>query len=629
MNKKFKQFLAVLAAGVVSVGAAGALSACGGDNKTEQPAAHQHTYVEHVAVDADCENMGHEAYFSCSGCQKYFDMDKTEITRVVTTPALGHQKEVVERQDATATKDGMVEHYRCTRDGCGKEFKNQDDAQSTPHADLVIPAALIGTWEAVEVKVTKKTNNSEVVSEETVAPDEFNDEDKYASYLGNYLYRTFIQDVEVTLNGDGSATLGSNHAAGSWSRNGNAITVTGGSGTKYYTMGDGYLEVLQAPSSDGFTYWGVTRLEKVDNTEQGGETGGETETPETPIEDQETDDISSIALSDSFYADQYQAANTATEFIGDEAAMVAFYDKIAALNVDRLNWDASRPNAEKCEQVKCLLAGNPDDNGEYVELLQNRLGCATASFLISPDQKYLYSSNDSYSWVRSKEYQIENGENVIEYRLENTDFSNREVESLLRVKFTVSDNVVTFVHDYYYDADDTSVGFRTTVSYRGSVVKTSNKYQFEKFNINFTTDDPDEFAEFVESTYEQYQAAAPQLGLATPTWEDDASDEEIFKIKQKFVEQFFEIMQGSYSEGSFVIVAPEEGWLLAGDNENVAMTSFELVDGKYVMTGTRNFILKDGAIHIFEKLPMGGGSEGYPNVFGSADYVYTLENIVL
>ena len=119
MNTKFKSVVAALAAGLITVGTIGVLSACGG--KTKQ---HEHTYVEHAAVSATCETPGYEAYFSCQGCNKYFDTDKKAIARVPVIPVVEHgiaNTEFVPTQRSTTNPNVIIKsHYECGH--CGAKF---------------------------------------------------------------------------------------------------------------------------------------------------------------------------------------------------------------------------------------------------------------------------------------------------------------------------------------------------------------------------------------------------------------------------------------------------------------------------------------------------------------------------
>ena len=52
--------------------------------------AHTHSYENHPAVAATCTTAGNDQYYTCSGCDKYFDSNHNEISGIPTINALGH-----------------------------------------------------------------------------------------------------------------------------------------------------------------------------------------------------------------------------------------------------------------------------------------------------------------------------------------------------------------------------------------------------------------------------------------------------------------------------------------------------------------------------------------------------------
>ena len=198
MNTKFKRVVTALAAGVIALGTIGVLSACGG---------HQHAYVEHDAVSATCETAGHDAYFTCSGCQKYFNSAKTEINGVIEIPALGHSLKNVETVPATMTEDGYSNHAVCERDGCGKWFYyiydwNPQEPEEVYPAWMKIDAGLPGTWMVYEAT---KVNNGET---QTMTYAEYFDSSYddpkhqlFASLLGGEEGPSFLEDGRMRQTG--------------------------------------------------------------------------------------------------------------------------------------------------------------------------------------------------------------------------------------------------------------------------------------------------------------------------------------------------------------------------------------------------------------------------------------------
>lgn len=93
---------------------------------------HEHDYVEHAAVAATCDKAGNELYYTCNGCDKFFDKEKQEIAAVPTIEAKGHVYNEHPAVSATCTTDGNELYYTC--DVCKKIFdkdKNEIDLVPT------------------------------------------------------------------------------------------------------------------------------------------------------------------------------------------------------------------------------------------------------------------------------------------------------------------------------------------------------------------------------------------------------------------------------------------------------------------------------------------------------------------
>lgn len=92
---------------------------------------HEHDYVEHAAVAATCGKAGNELYYTCSGCDKFFDKDKQEIAAVPTIGAKGHVYSEHPAVKATCTTDGSELYYTC--EVCKKIFdKDKNEIDSIP-----------------------------------------------------------------------------------------------------------------------------------------------------------------------------------------------------------------------------------------------------------------------------------------------------------------------------------------------------------------------------------------------------------------------------------------------------------------------------------------------------------------
>ena len=91
-----------------------------------------HKLTKTDAKAATCTEAGNEAYWTCSGCGKYFSDENgtNEIEKdswVLKT--LGHDRTKTDAKEATRTEDGNNEYYTCSR--CGGVFKDEAGTQAT------------------------------------------------------------------------------------------------------------------------------------------------------------------------------------------------------------------------------------------------------------------------------------------------------------------------------------------------------------------------------------------------------------------------------------------------------------------------------------------------------------------
>lgn len=91
-----------------------------------------HKLTKTDAKAATCTEAGNEAYWTCSGCGKYFSDENgtNEIEKdswVLKT--LGHDRTKTDAKEATCTEDGNNEYYTCSR--CGGVFKDEAGTQTT------------------------------------------------------------------------------------------------------------------------------------------------------------------------------------------------------------------------------------------------------------------------------------------------------------------------------------------------------------------------------------------------------------------------------------------------------------------------------------------------------------------
>ena len=91
-----------------------------------------HKLTKTDAKAATCTEAGNEAYWTCSGCGKYFSDENgtNEIEKdswVLKT--LGHDRTKTDAKEATCTEDGNNEYYTCSR--CSGVFKDEAGTQAT------------------------------------------------------------------------------------------------------------------------------------------------------------------------------------------------------------------------------------------------------------------------------------------------------------------------------------------------------------------------------------------------------------------------------------------------------------------------------------------------------------------
>ena len=91
-----------------------------------------HKLTKTDAKAATCTEAGNEAYWTCSGCGKYFSDENgtNEIEKdswVLKT--LGHDMTKTDAKEATCTEEGNNEYYTCSR--CSGVFKDEAGTQAT------------------------------------------------------------------------------------------------------------------------------------------------------------------------------------------------------------------------------------------------------------------------------------------------------------------------------------------------------------------------------------------------------------------------------------------------------------------------------------------------------------------
>ena len=77
---------------------------------------HTHTYVHHDAATATCATDGNIEYYECSGCHKYFNSSKEEISsNDIVVLSLGHDLVHHDGKAATCTEIGWEAYDTCSR----------------------------------------------------------------------------------------------------------------------------------------------------------------------------------------------------------------------------------------------------------------------------------------------------------------------------------------------------------------------------------------------------------------------------------------------------------------------------------------------------------------------------------
>lgn len=99
--------------------------------------------VEHSAIEPTCIKEGNKQYWTCSLCETHFlDAGAQNVTTLdaVTLSKREHFPEKVDAKDPTCTEDGNIEHWMCSREGCGALFSDAAGQNETTPDAVRIPA---------------------------------------------------------------------------------------------------------------------------------------------------------------------------------------------------------------------------------------------------------------------------------------------------------------------------------------------------------------------------------------------------------------------------------------------------------------------------------------------------------
>ena len=99
-----------------------------GNTKINAPvtlSAEGHDLVKSERKEAGCTADGHEAYWKCSKCHRFFADEKgaKQINAPVTLPSEGHDLVKNERKEAGCTADGHEEYWQCSK--CHRFFSDE------------------------------------------------------------------------------------------------------------------------------------------------------------------------------------------------------------------------------------------------------------------------------------------------------------------------------------------------------------------------------------------------------------------------------------------------------------------------------------------------------------------------
>ena len=112
-----------------------------------------HTLEKSEKVNADCENDGKEAYWTCKNCKRWFsDEDGTkELNKLPVISAFGHDYKVDEEKSEDGTRVKLI--FTCQREGC-----TADKHEVT--VTLTAPDSLTYDGTAKEATVTQTPENA-------------------------------------------------------------------------------------------------------------------------------------------------------------------------------------------------------------------------------------------------------------------------------------------------------------------------------------------------------------------------------------------------------------------------------------------------------------------------------------
>lgn len=101
-------------------------------------------HLTYQPTTATCTAAGKQGYYTCTICKRiYLNENATGETTLADLPEagpLGHELTHVDGKPATCTEDGNIEHYRCTREDCGRLFSDANGTKELTDNDVNLPA---------------------------------------------------------------------------------------------------------------------------------------------------------------------------------------------------------------------------------------------------------------------------------------------------------------------------------------------------------------------------------------------------------------------------------------------------------------------------------------------------------
>ena len=137
-----KKIIAAACASIMAISVAAVISACDND----QPEAHVHNMSYVAAVQPDCTEDGHTAYYECPDCGKYFSDEEGENEIALADTVIGangHTPAAAVKENevpATCTTDGSYDEVvRCSV--CGEEISRTPKTVTAAGHDMTLTPA--------------------------------------------------------------------------------------------------------------------------------------------------------------------------------------------------------------------------------------------------------------------------------------------------------------------------------------------------------------------------------------------------------------------------------------------------------------------------------------------------------